>query len=138
MEVALEGCEEVRGVDADVDEDIQGFDLGYVDGDQAAVGIVDEEVTAQGARSVVIYTACAVSDVAHNEGFDPRAELRENVGYRSCEDQEALWKLESDALRARCAYSVDSLGNLERVVPWEELNGGLDVGIFEDLRRHLV
>ena len=36
----------MRGVDADVHEDIQRFDLGDVHGDQTAVGVVDEEVAA--------------------------------------------------------------------------------------------
>ena len=81
----LGGGEEVGGVDADVDEDVEGFDLGYVYGDETAVGVVDEEITAHGSRGVVVDAAGSVGDVAHDEGFDAGAELGEDVGDGGCE-----------------------------------------------------
>lgn len=43
-EVAADGSEEMRGVDLDVDEDVEGFDGGLVYGDEAGVAVVHEEV----------------------------------------------------------------------------------------------
>ena len=96
-EVALQGGDEVRGVDADVDEDVEGFDLGHVDGDQATMGVVDQQVAAQSPRGVVVDAACAVRDVAHDEGLCARAELGEDVGDGRGEDQETLWELQGNA-----------------------------------------
>ena len=44
LEVAVDCGEEVRDVDGDVDEDVQCFDRRDGHGDQAAVGVMDEEV----------------------------------------------------------------------------------------------
>lgn len=100
LEVAFERGEEVRGVDADVDENVQRFDLGDVHGDQAAVGVVDEQVAAEGARGVVVDAAGAVGDVAHDEGLDARAELGEDVGDGGREDEQAFGELEGDSFGA--------------------------------------
>jgi hypothetical protein len=40
-EIATDGGEEVRRVDLDVDEDVEGFDGSLVDGDEAGVAVVD-------------------------------------------------------------------------------------------------
>jgi hypothetical protein len=99
---------------------------------------MDEEVAAKGARCVVVDAACAVSDVAHNEGFSSRAKLRENVGNCGCEEEEALGKLEGDALGARGSDAMDCLGDFEGVVLGEEVDGGEDFGVFEDRCGDLV
>ena len=44
-EIATDGGEEVRWVDLDVDENVEGFNGSLVDGDEARVTVVDEEVT---------------------------------------------------------------------------------------------
>jgi len=74
LEVALDGSEEVGDVDANINEDIKGFDRRDRDGDQAAVGVVHEEVAAQGSRCVVVDAACAVRYVAHYQGRGAGAE----------------------------------------------------------------
>ena len=40
-EIATDGGQEVRGVDLDVDEDVEGFDGSLVHGDEAGVAVVD-------------------------------------------------------------------------------------------------
>ena len=131
-EVAGEGREEVRRVDADVDEDVQRFDLRHVDGDEAAVGVVHEEVAAECPRRVVVDAACAVGDVAHDEGFGARAEAREDVGDGGGEEEEAFGELERDFLRRRAADAVDGFGDFEAVVCREEGDCGEDVWVVGD------
>lgn len=126
------------GVDADIDEDVEGLDLGHVYGDQAAVCVVDEEVAAKCARCVVVDAAGAVGHVAHDQGFDARAELSQDVGYGCGKDEEAFGELECHAFGARGADAVDGLGDLKGVVAWEEFDGGEDFRVFENLGRDLV
>lgn len=137
-EVALERGQEVGGVDADVDKDVEGLDLCHVDGDEAAVGVVDEQVAAHGAGGVVVDAAGAVGDVAHDEGLDTRAELGEDVGDGGGEEEEALRHLQGDLLGARGADAVDGFGNFEAVVGGEDGDGGLECRIIEDLGGYLV
>lgn len=80
LEVALQRREEVGSVDADVDEDVESLDLCDVDGYEAAVRVVDQDVASERSGGVVVYAACAVGDVAHDEGLGPWAELRQDVG----------------------------------------------------------
>lgn len=138
LEVALEGGKKVGCVDADVDEDVKGFDLCYVDRDQAGVGVVDEEVAAEGARRVIINAACAVGDVSHDEGFSTWAELGKDIGYCSRKEKKAFGKLEGYAFCAGSSDAVDGFGDFERVVLWEEVDGGEDIGIIEDLGGYLI
>ncbi len=138
LEVALEGGEKVGCVDADVDEDIEGFDLCYIDRNQAGVGVVDEEVTAEGPRRVIVNAACAVSDVSHDEGFGAWAELSKNIGYCGREEKKAFGKLEGYALCTGCSDTVDGFGDFKRVVLWEEIDGGENIGIIEDLGGYLI
>lgn len=137
-EVPLQRRQEVCRVDADVDKDVERLDLGDVDRDEARVGIVHEEVAAHRPGRVVVDAARAVGHVAHDEGFDARAKLLQDVGYGGGEEQQTLWHLQCDPLGAQRPDPMDGLGNLERVVCWEERNGSLELGVLEDLRRHLV
>lgn len=137
-EVAGDSREEVRGVDGDVDEDVEGGDLGDGDGDEAGVRVVHEEVAGEGAGREVVDAAGAVGDVAHDDGFDARAELGEDVGDGGGEEEEAFGHLEGYFGGAVGADAVDGFVEFEGVVGGEEGDGRVDVGIVEDLRRDLV
>ena len=136
--VALQRREEVRGVDADVDKDVEGLDLGDIDGDEAAVGVVDEQVAAESAGSVIINAAGAVGNVTHDQGLDARAELDEDVGDGGGEEEQALGHLEGDLFGAQGADAVDGLGDLKAVVGGQQRNGRLEVGILSNLLGDLV
>lgn len=137
-EVALERREEVGGVDADVDEDVEGGDLRDGDGDEAAVRVVHEEVAAEGARGVVVDAAGAVGDVGHDEGFGAGAEAGDDVGDGGREEEEAFGELEGDFLGLRGPDAVDGFVELEAVVGREEGYRCCDVGVVEDLWGYLV
>lgn len=77
--VPLDRSEEMRDVDLYVHEDVQGLDLGDVDGYEAGMGVVHEHITAECAGSVVIYTTGTVGDITHDQRADARAELCEDV-----------------------------------------------------------
>lgn len=66
-------------VDADVHENVEGFDGGDVYWYQAAVRVVHQKIAAEGARGVVVDTAGAVRDIAHDEGFNAIAEFGEDI-----------------------------------------------------------
>lgn len=126
------------GVDADVDEDVEGGDFGYVDGDQAAVCVVHEEVAAEGAGGVVIDAAGAVCHIAHDDGFGAGAEAGEDVGDGGGEEKETFGELEGDFFGAGGANAMDCLWDLEGVVGWEERYCFDDVGVIKDLGWDLV
>ena len=92
-EVALHGSQQMGGVDANLHENVERLDLGDVDGDQAAVRVVNQEVTFQRSRGVIVDTACAVGDVAHDDRLHARAKRRDDVGDGGREDKESLGKL---------------------------------------------
>lgn len=136
--VALQRGHQVRRVDAYVDKDVQRLDLGHVDGDEAAVGVVHEQIAAEGARRVVVDAAGAVRHVAHDERLDSRAKLRQDVGDGGGKEQQALGHLQRDLFRARRLDAVDRLGNLKVVVGGEQRNGFLELGVLGNLGRHAV
>lgn len=76
----------MRGVDADIDEDVESFDLCDVYWDETAVRVVDKEIATQGARGIVVDAAGAVCDVSHDEGFCSWAELGDDIGDGGCEN----------------------------------------------------
>ena len=137
-EVALQRGEQVGRVDADINEDVERLDLGDINGDEAAVRVVHEQVAAECAGGVVVDAARAIGDVAHDEGLDARAELDEDVGDGGGEEEQALGHLEGDLSGARGADAVDGLGDLEAVVGGEQGYGGPEVGVLCDFLGHLV
>lgn len=137
-EVAVQCRKEVLGVDGDIDEDVEGLDLCDIHGDEAGMGIVDEEVAAEGAGGVVVDAAGAVGDVSHDDCFNAWAELGEDVGDGGGEEEEAFRHLEGYFGGAVGADAVDGLVEFERVIRGEEGDGGVDVGVIEDLGRDLV
>ena len=79
-EVSLHGGNEVTDVDTDVDKDVQSLYLGNIDGYQAAVGVVNENIAAQSTGCVIVDTASAICDISHDESADAIAKLRQNIG----------------------------------------------------------
>lgn len=132
-EVALQGSQQVRSVDADVDEDIERLDFGHVDGDETTVRIVYQQIAPQGSSRVIVYAACAVGDIPHDEGLDARTKLRENVRDGGGEEQEAFGHLEGHLLGSRGSNPVDGLGDFKAVVGREQGNGFLEIWVIEDI-----
>ena len=131
-DVGREGREQVRGVDADADEDVEGRDAGDRDGDQAAVRVVHEEVAAEGPRGVVVDAAGAVGDVGHDEGGGVGAEARQNVGDGRREEEEPFGELQRDFAGVAAADAVDRFGDFEGVVGREARDRFVDGRVVED------
>jgi len=102
------------------------------------VTIVYQHIAAKSTSRVVINTACAVCDIAHDQRVGARTELSEDIGDDGCEEEESFWELERDICGAGGAYTVDSLVDFEVVVPREMCNGGIDVGVVEDFGGDLI
>lgn len=67
-------------VDFDVDEDVEAGKGGGIDGDEAAVAEVDEEVGAERVGGEVVDAAGAVGDVGEDEAGGGGGEGGEDVG----------------------------------------------------------
>lgn len=134
-EVLGNGVDEVGGVDADGDEDVEGGNLGDGDGDQAAMGVVDQEVAAKRSCRVVVDAAGAVGDVAHDQGGGAGAELGEDVGDGRGKEQQPLGELQGDGLGPGGANAVDAFVDLEAVVGREEGDCVVDVLVVQDVIR---
>lgn len=80
LEVPLKRCQQMRCIDADIHKDIQCPDLRNIDRDQAAVGIVHQQVAPHCSSGVVIDTASSISDITHDQSFCARAELSKDIG----------------------------------------------------------
>lgn len=93
LEVSFEGRDQMRGVNADVDEDIEGLNRCDIHGNQAAMSVVDQQVTSQSASSVVVNAAGAVGDISHDERFRARTKLRQDIRDGCREEKKSLWEL---------------------------------------------
>lgn len=124
--------EELPRVDCDLDEDVEHGDGGGIDGDEAAVAEVHEEVDVERARGEVVDAAGAVGDVAEDEAVGDGGEGGEDVGDDERVHEEALRELESDAGGVRGARAPDDFVDLEIVVGWEEGDGGVERGVVEE------
>lgn len=80
LEIALDCGEKMCHIDAYVDENVQGLDLGDAHWNQTAVRVMYQHIATQCARSIIINTACAIRDVSHDECACPRTEARDDVG----------------------------------------------------------
>lgn len=120
------------GVDLDVDEDVEAGDGGGVDGDQAAVAVVDEEVGAEGGGRKVVNAAGAVGDIAEDEALGDGGEGGEYVGEDQGVHEEAFRQLEGDALGVGGTNPPDALVDLKVVVGGEQGDGGVERCVFED------
>ena len=69
-----------------------------VDGYEAAVSVVDEELAVERARRVVVDAAGAVGDVGHDDRVGARV-LLDDVGQRRREHRQALRQLQRHPLR---------------------------------------
>jgi len=132
FEVQPDGVDEVRDVDFDVDENVEAGDRGGVDGDEAAVAVVDEEVGIEGGGGEVVDAAGAVGDVAEDVAVGDGGEGGEDVGEGKRVHEKALGELEGDALGARGEHAPNGLVNLEVVVGGEDGDGGVEKWVVED------
>lgn len=119
-------------VDFDVDEDVEARDGGGIDGDEAAVTVVNEEIGAEGEGGEVVDAAGAVGDVAEDEAVGNGGEGGEDVGEDKRVHEEALGELEGDALGSRGEDAPDALVDLEVVVGRENGDGGVEKRVVED------
>lgn len=126
------------GVNADGDEYVECLDSRDINGDEAGVGVVDEEVTGEGACREVIDAASAIGHIAHDDRFGPGTKGLDYVRYCTCEEEEPFGHLQADAGRAGFADVVDCLVDFEVVVGGEEGDGGIEGWVVEDFRWNLV
>lgn len=124
--------QELPRVDGDLDEDVEHRDGGGIDGDEAAVAEVHEQVHVERTRGQVVDAAGAVGDVAKDEAVRDAGESGEDVGDYERVHEEALGKLESYAGGIRGAHAPDDFVNLEVVVGREERHGGVERRVVED------
>ena len=89
FEVAFNRGKKMVDVDSNVNKDIKSLNLGDVDRNQTGVGVVNQNIAAKSAGSVVVDTTCAICYIAHYEGGDAGTELGENIGDGGCEKKEA-------------------------------------------------
>ena len=122
----------MRDVDFDVDEDVEAGDCGGVDGDEAAVAVVDEEVGAEGGGSKVVDAASAVGDVGEDEAVGDAGEGGEDVGEWERVHEETLRELESHAFCSRGEHAPDALVDLEVVVGREHRDCGAQKRVVKD------
>jgi hypothetical protein len=95
--------------------------------------IVDQQITPQRARREVVDTACAVRDIAHDEGGNARAELGEDVRDGRGEQQQTLGELQRNRFCARGANAVDAFVDLEAVVGRQQCDGLVDVLVVQNV-----
>lgn len=117
--------EEVGDVDFDVDEDVEAGEGGGVDGDEAAVAVVNEEVGGEGGGGEVIDAAGAVGDIGEDVAVGDIGEGGEDVGEGEGVHEEALRELKGEALGAGGEDAPHRLVNLEVVVGREDGYGGV-------------
>ena len=128
----------MRCIDADIHKDIQRLNLRNIHRDQAAMGIVHQQVASQCSSGVVVDAASSISDITHDQCFRARAEPGQYIGNGGREQEQAFGKLKSDLLGPRASYAVYRLRDLERVIGREEGNGIVDFWVVEDVDWHLV
>lgn len=119
-------------VDFDVDEDVEAGEVGGVDGDEAAVAVVDEEVGAEGGGSEVVDAAGTVGDVTEDVAVGDGGEGGEDIGEGKRVHEEALGELEGNALGSGGEDAPDGLVYLEVVIGRENGYGGVEKRIIED------
>ena len=119
-------------VDFDVDEDVETGDGGGIDGDKAAVAVVDEEVGGERNGGEVVDTTSAVGDVTEDVAAVDGGEGSEDVGEREGVHEEALGELKGNALGAGGKNAPNAFVDLEVVVVRENGDGGVEGGVVED------
>ena len=119
-------------VDFDVDEDVETGDGGGIDGDKAAVAVVDEEVGGERNGGEVVDTTSAVGDVTEDVAAVDGGEGSEDVGEREGVHEEALGELKGNALGASGKNAPNAFVDLEVVVVRENGDGGVEGRVVED------
>lgn len=132
-EVEFHRFDEMNGVDLDVDENVQHLNaFGLIDGHQATVAVVHQQIDAQGFGGVIVDATRAVRDVAHDdrvrvgEPFDDVAQLHREHG-------QAFGHLERDAFGLHLPQPPYGLGQFEIVIRRQRLYGSDQVRIFGNL-----
>lgn len=125
--------DEVRGVNADRNEDVQRRDLGDCYRYQAAMRIVYEKIATQRSSCIVVDAARSIRHIAHDQRRCAWTEACQDIRYRGRKQQQAFGKLQSNGSRARGPYTMDTFVDLEAVVWGEEGDGFVDVGIVKDV-----
>lgn len=137
-EIELHRTNEAVHIDCDFDKHIEAWDGGSVDGDEAAVAVVNEEVSLKGGGGEVVNAAGPVGDVPKDEALVDAGERGEDIREMEGVHEETFGKLEGDTLGSRGEDPPDAFVDLEVVVGREKRNGGVESGIVEDRVRDLV
>lgn len=119
-------------VDFDIDEDIEAGYGGGINGDKAAVTVVNEEIGAERDGGEVVDATSAVGDVAEDEAVGDIGEGGEDVGEYEGIHEEALGELKGDALGGGGEDAPDRFVDLEVVVGRENGDGGIERRVVED------
>jgi hypothetical protein len=89
--------------------------------------IVDKQIASKGSRRVVIYAACAIGDIAHDQSLNARTESCQDIRYRGSKNEQPFWKLQCYLLCFSCTYAVDRFMKFEGIVGWQETYGCVDI-----------
>lgn len=112
-------------VDFDIDEDVDTGDGGGINRHEAAMTVVNKEISAERNGGEVVDAASAVGDVAEDEAVRNAGEGGEDVGESKRVHEETFRELKSDALSAGGEDARDAFVNLEDVVGRENGDGGV-------------
>lgn len=119
-------------VDLDINEDVEARDGGGIDGYQAAVTVVNEEIGAESNGGEVVDATGTVGDVTEDKAVRDASEGGEDVGEDERVHEQALGELEGHALRPGGQDAPDAFVNLEVVVGREDGYGGVEKRVVED------
>lgn len=130
--------DEMVHINLDLDEDVEAGDLSGVYGNQAAMTVMNEEVSSERGGREVVDAAGTVGYIAEYKTVSDVGEGGKDVREDEGIHEEAFGQLEGDALGVSGAEAPDALVDLEVVVGGEEGDGGVEGGIVEDGTRDLV
>lgn len=99
-EIELHRTNEEVHIDSDFDKDIEAWDGGSIDGDEAAVAVVNEEVSLEGGGGEVVDATGTVGDVTDDEAVVGAGVGGEDVREVEGVHEETFGKLEGDTLGA--------------------------------------
>lgn len=80
-------------INADINKNIECFDLRDINWYKTAVRIMYQEVASQGSSSIVVDAASPIGHITHDESLSARAESGQDVRDGSGEKQQTFWEL---------------------------------------------